>query len=150
MLVTNLLFLKSDRVIWIFVNLTLPLHMISESFLRGIQSHIRQNEGCRLKYSKKALNDLMELCEAQKKRNISDKKAKNYQNLKLQTKPLVERTQSGDSSLSKEVTNITRNCNGCSRQFAKNAFMKHLSHQADCKGNMLQLYLPISCTFDLS
>ena len=124
--------------------------MVCESFLSGIQTHIRKNEGCRLKYSKKALNDLIELCEAQKKRNVSDRKAKNYQNLKLETKPLIERTQSGDSSLSKESANITHICNGCSRQFAKTVFMKHLSHQADCKGNMLQLYLPISCTLDFT
>ena len=57
--------------------------------IRGIQTHLRHQPKCEAKFSKKALNDLNELCEAQKKKNISERKAKSYQSVKLKEKNLV-------------------------------------------------------------
>ena len=104
--------------------------------IRGIQSHLRQNQECRQKFSKKAFNDLRELCEAQRKTNISNRMAKDYQILKLRKNAKIEGSQSVVSS--KETTNLMVKCDGCSRQFAKSGLMKHLSKKPDCKANMLQ------------
>ena len=57
----------------------------SEFFIiSGIQNHLRQSAECKKKFSLKAFNELKILCEAQKKKHISERKALAYQKKKHQ------------------------------------------------------------------
>ena len=106
--------------------------------ISGIQAHLRHNQECKNKFSLKAYNNLKELCEAQKKKNVSSRKAKNYQNQKCQENTVEGSGQADDSSISSDSYNVKHKCKGCARQFAKNGFMKHLAKKADCKAKYTQ------------
>ena len=57
--------------------------------IRGIQTHLRYKPECKAKFSTRALNNLNELCEAETKKKISQRKANNYQSVKLIENNLV-------------------------------------------------------------
>ena len=60
--------------------------------IRGIQTHLRSTEECKIKYSQSAFSKLLELCDAEKKMKTSDRKAKHYQKLKQQKNVVVRKS----------------------------------------------------------
>ena len=60
--------------------------------ISGIQTHLRCTQECKMKYSQSAFSKLLELCEAEKKKKTSERKAKNYQTLKQQKNVVVRQS----------------------------------------------------------
>ena len=90
-----------------------------------------------MKFSSKSFRELKELCEAQKKKNVSKRKSIAYQKQKDQEKSVDHIGQSDNSSIANEV-NMKYTCKGCSREFVKSGIMIHLAKKADCGANYSQ------------
>ena len=112
----------------------------SQYFLiSGIQAHLRQRQECKNKFSPKAFNDLIELCQAETKKKTSKRKALAYQKQKFQEINVQGIAQSNDSSISNESLNAKYKCKGCSRDFAMNGILKHLAKKFDCRAEYTEM-----------
>ena len=99
--------------------------------IRSVQTHLNWSHQCRMKYSQSAYSKLIELCEAEKKKKISDRKARNYQNLNQQKKVTAHVSKSDDSS----VSNDKQKCKGCLREFTR-----LLTHLQNTTSNCMSKY----------
>ena len=111
--------------------------------ISGIQAHLQHAQKCKIEYSSSSFKKLKELCEAQKRKNISERKAKNYKKLKEQKNECQKEhiSPSEDSSLSSISLNVKHKCKGCLREFTR--LVVHLEMKPDCLSKYYQRELEI-------